>query len=271
MKNKKDFITKDSTKGRIRELDLIRGFCVFLMIFDHTMYDLGFVFAHQWFFAETATGFIYNLCSFAHDVYWMHPLRIGIRVLVLVCFIGICGICCSFSRSNMLRGLKLLGVAMLVTVATAALDMINGVTNSAIIRFGILHLLAVSILVYGCLQKFPRALLLGIGVVLMVLGWYFTVYPSSWQGLLPYIMGVGDGSYSADYFPVLPWVGYFLAGAAVGTWLYRDKRSFFPTMRNTAAHRAIEFTGRHALWFYVLHQPLIYGALLIFGKLLFNA
>ncbi|NLF79969.1 MAG: DUF1624 domain-containing protein [Clostridia bacterium] len=135
--------------GRIWELDMLRGVCVALMVLDHLLFDLGFVFADQW-FGATEGGLIYHLSLFAAHVYWPHPLRLILRLLVLAGFIGGCGISCSLSRSNMRRGLKLLAVALGLTAATALLDLALG-RQQFLISFGILHLLALSILVYAAL------------------------------------------------------------------------------------------------------------------------
>ena len=259
-------VTTPPTK-RIFELDFIRGLCVLLMIFDHTLFDLGFVFLQQWFPAG-GDGLLYTLCDFAKNFYWDHPIRIIVRVAVLACFFGICGICCSFSHSNWMRGLKLLAVAMLLTAATALMDYVSGLENVYIIRFGVLHMLAVSILLYAALQRTGHLVPFLVGAGLILLSFYLQAHPMDVNGLIPFILGIGGGSYSADYFPLLPWTGYFLIGAALGTLLYRKKRSFFPRVQEGLVLRGVGFTGRHALWFYVLHQPVVYGFLLLLGMLL---
>jgi len=254
-------------RQRIWELDFIRGLCVALMIMDHTFYDLGFVFLGQWFPAGGG-GLLYGLCDFARNFYWFHPARIVVHALALICFIGICGLCCSFSASNLKRGLKLLAVALLLTAATWGMDLLYGSRDSFIIRFGILHLLALSILAYELLRKLPRRSILLLGLAMAALGWYFQARPTLWSGLVPFALGVGGGSYSADYFPVLPWMGYYLAGAALtGGLLYKEKRSYFPGRGQGKGLRPLLFLGRHSLAAYIVHQPAVYGLLLLIGRL----
>lgn len=251
---------------RIWELDAIRGVCVLLMVLDHALYDLGFLFGPAW-FPQGGEGALAALCGFARGFYWTHPLRVIARYFVLACFIGVCGVCCSFSRSNWRRGFKLLAVALLLTMVTAGMDAFSGHGDFYIIRCGVLHMLAASILVYAAMQRAPRLLVACCGLLLAALGLYFAAHPLAWSGVLPYVLGVGPGSYSADYFPLLPWMGYFLTGAVLGTLLYRQKRSYFQAHGQGKAWRPFRFLGRHALWAYLLHQPLVYGLLLALGAL----
>ncbi|NLF79968.1 MAG: DUF1624 domain-containing protein [Clostridia bacterium] len=81
-----------------------------------------------------------------------------------------------------------------------------------------------------------------------------------------FILGWNRAFYTADYFPLIPYLGWFLLGAALGGLLYRDKRSLFPGRGGRAA-RPFLWLGRHALLIYILHQPLIYGSLWGAGKL----
>jgi uncharacterized membrane protein len=253
--------------GRIWELDLLRGVCVALMVFDHLMFDLGFVFLQPWFDAD-GSGPVYALCQFARDFYWPHPLRLAIRMLVLAGFIGSCGISCSLSHSNLRRGLKLLAVALALTAFTTLLDAFFGV-QQFFISFGILHLLAVSILVYAALQHYGPwpALILGSLVLLLALLPAPAFAAHNYPG---FIIGWNQDYYSADYFPLIPYLGWFLVGATAGGWLYRRKRSFFPRRGQGPLARPFLWLGRHALLIYILHQPLIYsllwGAGWLFGR-----
>lgn len=245
----------------------MRGLCVLLMVMDHALFDLGFLFFPIWFPEGSGSGLLYQLCWFSSSFYWHHPLRLIIRPLVVAGFIGICGICCSFSRSNLKRGLKLLGIALLLTLVTAAMDAVSGFHNYYIIRCGILHMLAASILLYALLQKANRLVPLFAGLLIVAVYVWQLLSPADLPGLVPYVLGLGRGSYSADYFPLIPYVGYFLIGAVLGTWLYREKRSYFPRVTERGVLRPVGFLGRHALWVYVLHQPLIYGLLWLIGLL----
>ena len=80
-------------------------------------------------------------------------------------------------------------------------------------------------------------------------------YQSNW--LMP-LGFVPNGFFSADYFPLLPWVFVFFAGSLAGVPL---KEGRFPAFVYPTHVRWLAAVGRHTLWIYLLHQPVIYGVL----------
>lgn len=263
-----------NNKGmRIWELDFIRGVCILLMILDHMLYDLAYIFSYRWFSGSVSTGVMYELTSFAKEVYYPWPLRDMGWWVAVFCFVFICGLSCSFSKSNLKRGIRLLAVALVLTVATGFLDRYYGTENQFIIRFGVLHMMAVSILLYHLLQKANLFIKLGLSILSIGAGFYFMEHPLSSSF---YYIGIlfksSSGFYSSDYFPLLPWFGFFLAGAALGPILYPDKKSFFPARggRISSWKKPVLFVGRNSLIFYVVHQPLVYGLLTLAGMILIN-
>ena len=248
-----------SAATRVWELDAWRGLCVWLMILDHAMYDLGFFFRDVW-AAHPVLQNLSALCDFAHDVYWPSWPRLVFRALVLASFIGLCGISCSFSRSNLWRGIRLLIVALLLSLVTWAADRLLGVRDMLTVRFGVLHMLAIAILAYHLVHRFSRNIVFFIGILLIAMGLYFHYHPLPGGWMIGGVLGVSPASfYSADYFPLLPWSGYLLVGAVLGGRLYKNRRSRFPRGGQRIWQRALSFTGRHALLFYVLHQPILYA------------
>lgn len=236
----------NSPGARIWELDLIRGLCVFAMMLDHTIYDLKYVFNFK-------APFV--LMYFDWDV------RTAVRIPVVLCFIMICGISCSFSRSNLKRGLKLAAVAAALTLATGLVDWIIGQGHEFLITFGILHMLSASILLYCLFQLVLGSRgIFAIAVIFAAVGSYFytgdhnAVDGWQWLGLIVQLRGA---FFSADYFPLLPGAGFFLLGSVLGPVLYKQKRSHFKRRENPRLTRPILLVGRHALAVYLIHQPII--------------
>jgi uncharacterized membrane protein len=66
-----------------------------------------------------------------------------------------------------------------------------------------------------------------------------------------------------DYYPLLPWGGAALLGVACGRLNYPDgrRRLSLPDLSAAAPVRALRFLGRHSLLIYLLHQPILLGAL----------
>ena len=66
------------------------------------------------------------------------------------------------------------------------------------------------------------------------------------------------GFQTSDYFPLLPNLGYFLVGAVLGRTVYRKKQTLLPTINpKNPLILALSFCGRHSLWIYLLHQPIL--------------
>ena len=255
---------------RIWELDFIRGFCICLMIMDHTFYDLAFIFKNRWFADGETGGFFYWLCDLAGTGYFGLAARDVIWYLAVFCFVFLCGISCSFSHSNLKRGAKLAGIAILLSLFTRLLDLALKQENQFTIRFGILHMLAASILIYWMIQKLNLRLRIFIAILAIIIGVAFSIEPlaTDIRAVAVFVTAEAD-FHSADYFPILPWFGYFLLGASLGSLLYKQKRSFFPKLSAEWRFRPVLFIGRHSLLFYLFHQPIIYLLLLLVEKLLF--
>jgi len=63
---------------------------------------------------------------------------------------------------------------------------------------------------------------------------------------------------SNDYRPLLPWLGFVLLGVALA-------RLPLPARAKGEASRPLAVLGRHSLAFYLIHQPILYGALALIG------
>ena len=93
---------------------------------------------------------------------------------------------------------------------------------------------------------------LGIGPFQITLpsAWYVS-YWLSLVGLL------SPDFYSADYFPIFPYLFLFLAGYFLG-------KLPLPDWMRRSHCRPLARLGQHSLIIYLLHQPILYGAMLPF-------
>ncbi len=235
---------------RIHFMDEIRGFDLILMIFFHAFYVIGYLFDYGW--GRT-------LFQFFNPV---EPFFAGL-------FIFICGISCRLSHSNWKRG----GLLLLVAVGMSVFLYLF--LPDEMIWFGILHFLAVSILLFALLRplldKIPPWAGLAACALLLLLTWWVPVYrggmfgikgllsvpvPASLQeNVFLYPLGLGDAD-GADYFPLLPWFFCFLAGGFTGVWA---KKGRFPAFMYKSRLPWLSWLGRHTLVIYVLHQPVVFA------------
>ena len=243
-----------NAKNRIHLLDEIRGLAVFCMVFYHAFYYIGELFG----VSQAA-----ELFNFFKPV---QPIFAGI-------FIFICGISCTLSRSNLKRGLILLGIALGMTFVTAFIMPKMGFVECEI-YFGILHFLSLSILIYTALSKKIGNYSVFAGILASAVLYAFT--SKIGEGVLAYgnlisfplpeklyetnllvPLGIYNSDFfSADYFPLFPDIFIFFAGVFTGKhlrfkgypeWCYENKMPFF------------SFLGRNALVIYIAHMPLVFG------------
>ena len=235
-----------AVRARIWEVDFLRGLSIILMVGYHLLYDLGEMVG-----LGSFLGFSTNLSTRAWTIaqYFFAGL-----------FVVLSGISSTLSRGNVRRGLKLLAVALLVTAATFVFD------RSSTILFGILHCLAVSILVYGLFFKnagaaacaAAGAAVIGISIAIPAV---LKGVPIRFDWLLPF--GIHSPTLSSfDYFPLFPWFGIFLIGSALGKSVYAAKRS--PISRRLPV-TFVNIAGRHSLLIYIVHQPIILAVLYFLG------
>ena len=201
---------KSKLSKRIIEIDLIRGISVFFMMFDHTMYDI-FGLLPTAFRDFGKTGWSKDLYELAVN-YWYWDVRTIVRYFIVFGFLGITGICCSFSKSNIKRGLKLMGVSLLLTLGTFVAGKVVGEPDMTI-AFGVLHCIALSLILIGLMDKvIPFKwcwIYLALGIVMFTTGSLleeFQTFRSYTEGdifktVIKSIIGIN--SCGSDHFPLL--------------------------------------------------------------------
>lgn len=235
---------------RIHFLDEVRGFDLILMVIFHAFYVFGWIYELDW-------G--KKLFIFFTPV---EPFFAGL-------FILLCGISCYLSHSNLRRGTILLGIAIGISVVLYI------VMPEEMIWFGILHFLAVAILLFAALKpllsKIPPWIGIAACAVLLALTWHLPAEMGGYFGIkgvfewkVPeilasqwwlYPLGLGRGT-GSDYFPLFPHIFTFLGGSFIGVWARAGK---FPEWMYKSRAPWLSWLGKHTLVVYVVHQPVIFG------------
>ena len=218
---------------RIGLIDALRGAAVLMMLVHHTLYDLA------------DFGFMPREA-------FEHPAVSALQVTCATTFVLLCGVSSNLSKSNFKRGLITAGVAAGISVVTYIIHMP--------ILFGVLHLLAVCMLLYALTEKLlvklpalPGTLVCALLAVLSKLATERLAVDTHYLWLLGWTY---PGFVSYDYFPLFPWLFVFLTGAFAGRLLLSRP---LPERVYALRCRWLEFIGRHALVIYVVHQPLLFG------------
>lgn len=128
------------------------------------------------------------------------------------------------------------------------------------ITFGVLHGLAVMLIV-ARLSAGWSVWLWPLGLLAITLP-HFAAHPFfdppglSWIGL------VTRKPITEDYVPLLPWLGVMWWGMASGQWLLARRPQILQGAL-PAAFRPLAALGRWSLSFYMLHQPVLIGLLML--------
>ena len=232
---------------RVHGIDLLRGAAILLMALYHGLFSLVYIYGVDWNWFKSP---------------WFN--NVGAPILGGI-FVLISGISTRFSRSAIKRGLQIFFWAMVMTIVTGL------VMPDLIIKFGILHLMGCCMILTGLLapwlDKIPRKAGLILFAALFAVTYHLPDGYIGFKSLLaipvsvsnPYLFPFGllaPGFFSSDYYPLIPWFFLFLCGRCLGGWVKEGKA---PVWLYPSRVPWLEAVGRHTLWIYVLHQPVLIG------------
>jgi uncharacterized membrane protein len=239
-------------RGRFWEIDALRGIAIVGVVLYHFSYDLAYF------------GF-FDLRFFTSGV-GLYIARAGGGL-----FIFLVGLSLTLSyqraaaqatgwklfRKYLWRGLRVFSFGLVITFLTWIF------VPQEMVVFGILHLIGVSIiLAYPFLGLGLPNVALGVGCI--VVGLYLRNFGLDHPWLV--WLGTRPAFPMLDYWPVFPWFGVTLLGVFAGNVLYagRTKR-VAPAAPPLPAIRPLAFLGRHSLFVYLVHQPILLATLILLG------
>lgn len=229
-------------------IDGIRGLAIVNMILYHAIWDLVYLYGcdWQWYLGPVGTLWQQAIC-------WT--------------FILVSGFCLPLSSHPLQRGVEVSLAGLAVTMVTLA------VMPQALIVFGVLTLIGAAMILVGLLRPWLSRLsqasgALAYGCFLLFLvtkhvqegwlglfGWRIALDPALYANMLTTFLGFpAPGFYSADYFPLFPWLFLFLTGYFLYHFLAKHDalrvfvRGYCPPL---------EWAGRYSFWIYLAHQPVI--------------
>ena len=234
--------------GRFDRLDALRGAAIVWMMLFHFCFDLNHM------------GWLQPAQDFYRGPFWTTQ-----RSLIVSLFLLCAGLGQAVAMQANLgwrrfwrRWAQVAGCALLVTAGSALMF------PNSWISFGVLHGMAL-MLIAARLAAPLRAWLWPLGAALLLLPrWlqhgFFDTRWTNWLGL------VTHKPVTEDYVPVLPWLGLVLWGLAAGQWLLA-RRPALLAGGVPAALSPLALLGRWPLTVYMLHQPLLIGALMAVSAL----
>lgn len=231
------------TRQRFQFVDVMRGLAVILMVVYHFSYDLSY----------------FGLASFDfyEDRFWLNS-----RTFILSLFLLLVGVSLVLATRNGINW-HAYGRRLGVLILCAALISVASyyMFTERMIFFGVLHFIVLaSVLGLLFIRLYWLNAVLGVTVVMLDAFYsntYFDQPHLQWIGLMTYKPP------TEDYVPLLPWFGVVLFGVFLGRMLFtsRTLASMLGRQGRNPFARLLALTGRHSLLVYMVHQPLLIGAL----------
>ena len=234
---------------RLQLVDALRGFAVVQMIVYHFIYDLAYF------------GWV-NL-TMTRDQPW-----VAWRTAIVTQFLLLVGVSLvlrtSFKPSAVYfwkRWTQIAAAALLVSVGSWL------VFGQRFIYFGILHFVAAALLLARPLLRL-KAWNIVAGIACIAIGLiytneFFNTPPATVVGFMTF------KPRTEDYVPLFPWIGVVLIGAGLAALWQRANwqipQALVPL--NDRAPRWLLFLGTWALTVYLVHQPLLLGAMSLVRRL----
>jgi uncharacterized membrane protein len=230
--------------ARHARLDALRGLAIVWMVLFHFCFDLN------------QFGWIAE--DFYRDPFWTVQRSVIVSLFLLCAGLGQ-ALALQQGQSWQRfwrRWAQVAGCALLVSAGSWLMF------PRSFISFGVLHGMAVMLLILRALgpRLSPSAcVMLGLAALLVPQLWQHPLFDTRW---LNWIGLVTHKPITEDYVPLLPWLGMMLWGYALGRWLLKRRPEWLQGQLPSAA-LPLACLGRWPLSIYMLHQPLLIGALML--------
>lgn len=248
---------------RFEELDLFRGVAIICMIVYHILFVLNY------FGVEKVNLYFPTMEFFTWIVRFDFLALVGVGMVISYYRVLSKGRGRWAAIFRQWKRGAMVGLCALI---------VSGVTYLYVpenfVRFGILHIIAVSILFWSFFVEWKWVVLALSLLSFWIGGWF------AWMGLsgldftmVPFGYFFRDMLWNIealDYFPFFPWIGMAGFGVFIGQIFYprgvkRFEWNFLPV--DGQVKKTVCFLGRHSLIVYVVHVPLIMAVLWVFGLL----
>ena len=235
---------------RFAAVDMLRGLAMVWMTAFHFCFDLQY--------------FGYWRADLLHDPFWTLQ-RTAIVSLFLLCA-GL-GQAIALQQGQGWRRFarrwgQIAGCALLVSAGSYAMF------PQSYIYFGILHGMALMLLLLRAAAPRLGHALLPLGALALALPWAAAWAHGQWPALdflndrsWNWLGLISRKPFTEDYAPLFPWLGVLCWGLAAGQWLLLHRaqplQRWSQRLARLAPLRALAWLGHWSLSYYMLHQPVL--------------
>lgn len=228
-------------RERVFAVDVGRGVAVLLMVAYHFSFDL-------------------NYFKLVHLDFYHSPFWLAARTVIVTMFLLLVGVSLRLAtagglmrRAYLRRLVWLVACAAMVSAGSYLLFPGSG------IFFGVLHFIALaSVLGVFFARLYYTNLAAGVACIAAGLTVQHPWFDHAW---LNWIGFMTRKPVTEDYVPFFPWFGVVLLGMFAGAVLAGSQGARLRAWRLEGGAGILQWLGQHSLAVYMLHQPLLLGAL----------
>jgi uncharacterized membrane protein len=233
---------------RYDSVDALRGVAIVWMTIFHFSFDL-------------------NYFGWTHQNFYSDPVWTGQRAAIVSLFLFCAGLGQAIAVEQAQtwprfwkRWAQIAACAVLVSIGSYAMF------PKSFIYFGVLHGIALMLIVVRATSNWGRFLWIA-GAIAIAMKWIATWSIMQWPALdflndktWNWLGLISRKPVTEDYVPLVPWLGVMWWGMAAGQWLLAKQRNVV-RMQMPKATAPLSWMGRWSLSWYMVHQPVLIGAL----------
>lgn len=270
-------IKKKAFDKRIALIDFLRGACLFLVFFDHLMFDFRDYLPQILKLVGYDAGFWMDFAKDFVPFYFASYTRLFVRELALMMFVLLSGISCAFSKSNAKRAIKMLMFAVALAFGSNLITVwfrqfpkdspfLPG-NATLVMNYNVIAVITSCVCVYACVERWSLkrigifTIFLAIFSILILSPLYLELKDEMFL-FYPFfnpdnIFINGKPYYQSDYMPLFPYIIGFFLGVIIAKTYYKNPSEHLN--HNYKWMKPICFVGRHSLVFYLAHQFVFVG------------
>jgi len=228
---------------RLLGLDVFRGWAILLMVLFHLAYDLNY--------------FHFIDINLKKDFFWVYA-----RYVIVSMFLFSMGISLALVHRPNIRWKRMYKRTFMLSVASILVSVATYIQfPDRWVYFGILHFILFASWLGLLLVPFPSLSFL-LGLFILVGSYFGFLHTQYLFDILQSPLHLPK--YTEDLVIVFPWFSVVLFGIAFVGFAWQNKVFTFPLLNATNRFNLfLAFSGRHALLIYLLHQPILFGLIML--------